>query len=44
MTTKQRYIEYPISTPINYTCTKLSSDLEDVSHDMVGDLLTDVTQ
>ena len=39
MITKQRYIEYLISTPINYTCTNLSEHLEDVSHDVVSNFL-----
>ncbi|MBT9098944.1 transposase [Methylovulum psychrotolerans] len=39
MITKQKYIEYLISTPINYTCTNLSDHLEDVSHDVVSNFL-----
>ena len=39
MITKQRYIEYLISTPINYTCTNLSEHLDDVSHDVVSNFL-----
>jgi hypothetical protein len=39
MMTKQRYIEYLISTPINYTCYNLSEHLEDVSHDVVSNFL-----
>jgi hypothetical protein len=39
MITKQRYIEYLISTPINYTCQNLSEHLEDVSHDVVSNFL-----
>jgi hypothetical protein len=39
MITKQRYIEYLISTPINYTCYNLSEHLEAVSHDVVSNFL-----
>lgn len=39
MITKKQYIEYLISTPINYTCTNLSEHLEKVSHDTVTDFL-----
>lgn len=39
MITKQRYIEYLISTPINYTCTNLSEHLDNVSHDVVSNFL-----
>ena len=35
--TKQRYVEYVISTPINYTCTNLAAHLEQISHDTVRD-------
>ena len=37
--TKQQYVEYVISTPINYTCTNLAAHLEKVSHDAVNDFL-----
>lgn len=37
--TKQQYVEYVISTPINYTCTNLAAHLEQVSHDAVNDYL-----
>jgi len=37
--TKQKYIEYLISTPINYTCYNLSEHLEDTSHDVVSNFL-----
>ena len=37
--TKQQYVEYVISTPINYTCTNLAAHLEEVSHDAVNDYL-----
>jgi hypothetical protein len=40
MITKQKYVEYLISTPINYTCTNLAEHLEEVSHDVVSDYLT----
>jgi hypothetical protein len=39
MKTKQKYIEYLISTPINYTCTNLSAHLEGESHDMISNFL-----
>lgn len=39
MMTKQKYIEYLISTPINYTCYNLSEHLEGVSHDVVSNFL-----
>jgi hypothetical protein len=39
MITKQKYIEYLISTPINYTCTNLSEHLDGVSHDVVSNFL-----
>lgn len=39
MITKKDYIEYLISTPINYTCTNLAKHLDDVSHDAVNDYL-----
>lgn len=39
MITKQKYVEYLISTPINYTCTNLAEHLEGVSHDVVSDYL-----
>ena len=31
MITKHQYIEYLISTPINYTCSNLAEHLEDMS-------------
>jgi hypothetical protein len=34
-----KYVEYLISTPINYTCSNLADHLEDVSHDVVTDYL-----
>ena len=39
MITKQQYVEYLISTPINYTCSNLAEHLEGVSHDVVSDYL-----
>jgi hypothetical protein len=39
MITKQKYIEYLISTPINYTCFNLSEHLDNVSHDVVSNFL-----
>ncbi len=39
MITKQKYIEYLISTPVNYTCSNLAAHLEKVSHDAVTDYL-----
>jgi hypothetical protein len=39
MITKQSYIEYLISTPINYTCSNLSAHLDNVSHDVVSNYL-----
>jgi len=39
MITKRQYIEYLISTPINYTCTNLAEHLSGVSHDAVSDYL-----
>jgi hypothetical protein len=39
MITKNQYIEYLLSTPINYTCSNLSEHLENVSHDSVTDFL-----
>lgn len=39
MITKQQYVEYLVSTPINYTCSNLAEHLEGVSHDTVTDYL-----
>lgn len=39
MITKQRYVEYLICTPINYTCFNLSEHLDGVSHDVVSNFL-----
>ena len=34
-----QYIEYLISTPLNYTCSNLADHLDDTSHDAVTDYL-----
>ncbi len=39
MITKNQYIEYLLSTAINYTCSNLSEHLENVSHDSATDFL-----
>src|SRR5512143_4019859 len=39
MITKQKYVEYLLSTPNNYTCTNLAEHLEGVSHDAISDYL-----
>jgi hypothetical protein len=39
MITRTKYVEYLISTPINYTCSNLANHLEGVSHDVVTDYL-----
>jgi hypothetical protein len=39
MITKRQYIEYLISTPVNYTCSNLAQHLEGVSHDAITDYL-----
>jgi DDE superfamily endonuclease len=39
MITKKQYVAYLVSTPKNYTCTYLAEHLEEVSHDVVNDLL-----
>jgi len=39
MITKRQYIEYLISTPVNYTCTNLAEHLERVSHEAISDYL-----
>ncbi len=41
MITKQQYVEYLISTPINYTCTNLAEHLEGISHDTITDYLSE---
>ena len=37
--TKQQYVGYVISTPVNYTCTNLAAHLERVCHDAISDYL-----
>jgi Transposase DDE domain len=39
MILKKTYIEYLLSTPINYTCSNLAEHLENLSHDVVTDFL-----
>ena len=39
MITKRQYIEYLISTPVNYTASNLADHLDGVSHDAVTDYL-----
>ena len=39
MITKKEYVEYLISTPVNYTCSNLAKHLDEVSHDTVTDYL-----
>lgn len=39
MINKRQYIEYLISTPVNYTASNLADHLEGVSHDAVTDYL-----
>ena len=39
MLTREQYIEYLVSTPINYTCTNLAAHLSGVSHDSITDFL-----
>ncbi|MBZ0310066.1 MAG: transposase, partial [Anaerolineae bacterium] len=39
MVTKRHYVEYLVSTPINYTGSNLAHHLEGVSHDAVTDYL-----
>jgi hypothetical protein len=39
MITKAQYVEFLISTPVNYTCTHLSDHLKGVSHDSISDFL-----
>jgi len=40
MISKAKYVEYLISTPINYSCSNLAEHLEEVSHDVVTDYLS----
>ena len=39
MITKEQYIEFLISTPMNYTCTHLADHLSGISHDSITDFL-----
>lgn len=39
MLTKEQYIEFLISTPVNYTCTHLAEHLSGISHDSIADFL-----
>lgn len=39
MLTKEQYIEFLISTPVNYTCTHLADHLSNISHDSITDFL-----
>jgi hypothetical protein len=39
MLTKEQYIEFLISTPVNYTCTQLADHLSGISHDSITDFL-----
>lgn len=39
MITKEQYIEFLISTPVNYTCTHLADHLSGISHDSITDFL-----
>jgi hypothetical protein len=39
MLTKRQYVEYLLSTPLNYTCTNLANHLDNISHDSICDFL-----
>ena len=39
MITKEQYIEFLISTPVNYTCTHLADHVSGISHDTITDFL-----
>ncbi len=39
MITKEQYIEFLISTPINYTCTHLADPISGISHESITDFL-----
>lgn len=39
MITKEQYIEFLISTPVNYTCTNFADHITGVSHDSITDFL-----
>ena len=40
MVTKRQYVEYLVSTPVNYTGSNLAKHLDGVSHDEVTDYLS----
>ena len=40
MVTKRQYVEYLVSTPINYIASNLANHLDGVSHDAVTDYLS----
>lgn len=40
MITKLQYVEYVVSTLVNFTGTYLAEHLEDVSHDTITDFLS----
>ena len=40
ITKQKKYVEYLVSTPINYTCTNLADHLDgEISHDAINDYL-----
>ena len=39
MIDKKDYVEYLLSTPLNYTCTNLADHKPNLSHDVVSDFL-----
>ncbi len=39
MIIKQRYVDYLISTPVNFTCTNLADHMDETSHDAINDYL-----
>ncbi len=40
MISRMKYVEFLISTPVNYTCSNLAAHLDGVSHDAVTDYLS----
>lgn len=40
MISRMKYVEFLISTPVNYTCSNLAAHLDSVSHDVVTDYLS----
>lgn len=40
MISRMKYVEFLISTPVNYTCSHLAAHLDGVSHDVVSDYLS----